>query len=110
MMKNLLLSILVAGFMTTSGTPGTLLAHDGHAHKVLGTISAVQANRVELKTPEGKMVTVTVNAKTTYARGKQKVDASVLKVGERIVAEVASEKDMIATSVTMAAAAPVAAR
>ena len=90
--------------------PAAARAHEGHAHKVLGTISAVQANRVELKTPEGKMVTVTVNAKTTYARGKQKVDASVLKVGERIVAEVASEKDMIATSVMLAAAVPVASR
>jgi hypothetical protein len=85
-------------------------AHEGHAHKVLGTITAVSANRVEMKTPEGKMVTVTVTAKTTYARGKQKVDATALKVGERIVAEVASEKDMIATSVTMPAAVPVAAR
>lgn len=90
--------------------PGLVAAHEGHAHKVLGTIAAVQANRLELKTPEGKMVTVTVNAKTTYARGRQKVDASALKVGERIVAEVASEKDMIATSVMMAAPAPVAAR
>ena len=90
--------------------PAAVWAHEGHAHKVLGTISAVQDNRVELKTPEGKMVTVTVNAKTTFARGRQKVDASALKVGERIVAEVASEKDMIATSVTMAAAVPVAAR
>ena len=90
--------------------PAAARAHEGHAHKVLGTISAVQANRVELKTPEGKMVTVTVNAKTTYARGRQKVDASALKVGERIVAEVASEKDMIATSVMLAAAVPVAAR
>lgn len=90
--------------------PGLVAAHEGHAHKVLGTITAIAGDRVEMKTPEGKMVTVTVNAKTTYARGKQKVDATALKVGERIVAEVASEKAMIATSVTMAAAVPAAAR
>jgi hypothetical protein len=90
--------------------PVAAWAHEGHAHKVLGTITAVATNRVEMKTPEGKMVTVTVNAKTTYARGKQKVDASALKVGERVVAEVASEKDMIATSVMLAAAVPVASR
>jgi hypothetical protein len=90
--------------------PAAAWAHEGHAHKVLGTISAIQANRVELKTPEGKTVSVMVNAKTTYARGKQKVDVSALKVGERVVAEVASEKDMIATSVMMAAATPVATR
>jgi hypothetical protein len=90
--------------------PAVARAHEGHAHKVLGTITAINDNRVEMKTPEGKMVTVTVNAKTTYARGKQKVDLKALKVGGRIVAEVASEKDMIATSVTLPAAAPVATR
>ena len=107
MMKKWMLAWLVAIAIVL---PAAAWAHEGHAHKVLGTISAVQANRVELKTPEGKVVTVTVNAKTIYARGKQKVDASALKVGERVVAEVASEKDMIATSVMLAAAVPVAAR
>lgn len=85
-------------------------AHEGHAHKVMGTVSARTASRIELKTPEGKVVAVTLNPKTTFARGKQKVDGTTVKVGERVVVEVASEKDMIATSVTMAAAAPVTAR
>lgn len=107
MTKTWMLAALVAIALVL---PAAGWAHEGHAHKILGTISAIEANRVQLKTPEGKTVSVVVNAKTTYARGKQKVDASALKVGERIVAEVASEKDMIATAVTMAAAAPVAAR
>jgi hypothetical protein len=38
------------------------------------------------------------------------VEASEVKVGERVVVEVASEKAMIATSVTMAAPTPVTAR
>lgn len=107
MTKKWMLASLVAVALVL---PAAAWAHEGHAHKILGTISAIQANRVELKTPEGKTVSVVVNAKTTYARGKQKVDVTALKVGERIVAEVASEKDMIATAVTMAAAVPVAAR
>ena len=85
-------------------------SHEGHAHKVMGTVSALQGNRVELKTPEGKTVTVILNEKTKYARGRQKADATAVKVGERIVAEVASEKDMIASTVTLAAAAPTTAR
>ena len=102
--------IVAGALVATLAGASIALAHEGHAHKVLGTITAVTANRVEMKTPEGKLVTLTVNAKTTYARGKQKVDAAALKIGERIVAEVASEKDMIATSVTMPAAVPVASR
>jgi hypothetical protein len=90
--------------------PAVGWAHEGHAHKVMGTVSARTANHIELKTPDGKVVTVTLNPKTTFARGKQKVDGTTVKVGERVVVEVASEKAMIATAVTMAAAAPVAAR
>lgn len=90
--------------------PAAARAHEGHAHKVMGTVSALQNNRVELKTPDGKTVTVMLNEKTRFARDRQKADAAAIKVGERIVAEVASEKDMVATTVTLAAAAPVTAR
>lgn len=89
--------------------PAAARAHEGHAHKVMGTVTALNANRVDLKTPDGKTITVTLNAKTTFARGKQKVDGTVVKVGERVVVEVASEKDMIATTVTLAVPTPVAA-
>ena len=85
-------------------------AHEGHVHKVMGTVSALQGNRVELKTPAGKTVTVLLNEKTKFARGRQRVDATAVKIGERIVAEVASEKDMIASTVTLAAAAPTTTR
>jgi hypothetical protein len=90
--------------------PAAARAHEGHAHKVMGTVSAVTANSFEMKTPEGKVITVALNEKTKFARGKQKVDAATVKVGERVVVEVASEKAMIATSVTMAAPTPVVAK
>jgi len=90
--------------------PAAARAHEGHAHKVLGTVSAIGATQLELKTPEGKTVIAKLNPKTTFARGKLKVDATALKVGERVVVEVASEKDMIASTVTMAAPTPVVAK
>jgi hypothetical protein len=90
--------------------PAAARAHEGHAHKVMGTVSAVTATQLELKTPEGKTVIATLNQKTTFARGKQKVEATAVKVGERVVVEVASEKDMIASTVTMAAPTPVVAK
>ena len=85
-------------------------AHEGHAHKVMGTVTARTATQFEMKTPEGKVVTVTLNPKTTFARGKQKVDGADVKVGERVVVVVASEKEMIATSVTMAELTPTVAK
>ena len=42
--------------------------------------------------------------------GNLRVDATALKVGERVVVEVASEKDMIASTVTMATPTPVVAK
>jgi hypothetical protein len=103
--------LLIAGIAAALlSLPAVGWAHEGHAHKVMGTVSALTATAVELKTPDGKIVNVTVTPKTTFARGKQKVDSTALKVGERVVVEVASEKAMVATSVTMAAPTPVAAR
>ena len=90
--------------------PGVALAHEGHPHKVMGTVSAVTATEMQLKTPEGKIVTAKLNPKTTFARGKQRVDASAVKVGERVVVTVPSEKEMIASTVTMAAPTPVVAK
>ena len=99
-------AILVAAL----AIPVAARAHAGHAHKVMGTVAARQDNQVQLKTPDGMMVTVVLNAKTTFARGKQKVDGTVVKVGERVVVEVVGEKDMTATVVTLAAATPTTAR
>jgi hypothetical protein len=104
------LSALFAAFACTFVLSAAAWAHEGHAHKVMGTVTSKGANQFEMKTPEGKVVTVRLNQKTTFARAKQKVDAAALQVGERVVVEVASEKEMVASSVAMAAAAPAVAK
>lgn len=88
-------------------------AHEGHAHKVLGTIAAVADAQLDVKTTDGKTVAVTLDAKTVYRQGKVKADAAMLKLGERVVVEAeqaAGAKLMTAKTVTMAAPTPVAAR
>ena len=107
-MKRRLVWGLVIGLALTA--PVALRAHAGHVHKVMGTVTAHHDNRVELKTPDGKSVTVVLNPKTTFLRGKLKVDASAVKIGDRMVVEVAGEKDMTAKAVTLSAAPAVAAR
>lgn len=87
-------------------------AHGGHAHKVMGTASAVTPSQIEVKTTDGKTVFVAVNAKTVYKHGKAKADAKMLKVGERVVIEALQEqgaKVATAQTVTMAAASTSAA-
>ena len=70
-------------------------AHEGHAHKVMGTVSSVEGDHVTVKTADGKTVMVMLDKKTAVTRGKAKLDASAVKVGERLVAEGMEEKDMI---------------
>ena len=84
--------------------PAVARAHEGHAHKVMGTV-------VMVKTTDGKTVMVMLDAKTKITQGKTKLDASALKVGDRVVAEGPEEKNMItATTLKVGEAAPAAAK
>jgi len=70
-------------------------AHEGHLHKALCTVSSVQAPHVELKTTDGKTMMVMLDKDTTITRGKEKVAASALKVGDRISVDYMEEKGMM---------------
>jgi hypothetical protein len=91
--------------------PAYVRAHEGHAHKVMGTITAATDNRLEVKTRDGKTVTIVLNEKTTIVRGKEKLDAAALKAGERVVVDVGTGKEpMTAREVKLGTAAPPAGR
>jgi hypothetical protein len=84
--------------------PGTIVAHEGHTHKVMGTVASVQGKTVEVKTTDGKTVKVTCDAKTTVTRGKESLDINALKVGERVSIDAMQEKDvMMAHAIKLAA-------
>jgi len=75
----------IIGFVVVVLTlPAAALAHEGHVHKALGTVASIAGNQVEVKTTDGKAVTVVLDAKTVFTRGKVKLDATALKVGERV--------------------------
>ena len=75
--------------------PAYAAAHEGHAHKVMGTITATHGDRLEVKTREGKTVTIILTDKTTFVRGKEKLDPRALKAGERVVVDVGNGKEPI---------------
>jgi hypothetical protein len=87
--------VAVAVMMVGLVLPGVARAHEGHVHKALGTIAGVQGVHVELKTTDGKMLTVMLDKETTITRGKEKVDASALKAGERISVDYMEENKMM---------------
>jgi hypothetical protein len=88
--------------------PAVARAHEGHAHKVMGTVSSVDGSHLMVKTTDGKTVMVMVNAKTKITQGKTKLTAAALKVGDRIVAEGTEEKEMITAATLQVGAAPAA--
>ena len=60
-------------------------AHEGHDHKIMGTIAAMHDNSVEVKATDGKMSTITLNDKTKIRRGTTAITAADLKAGDRVV-------------------------
>ena len=88
-----------------------VLAHEGHEHKIMGTVSAVHENHLEVKATDGKTSMVTMNEKTRVLRGTAKLSADAIKVGERVVVTAIETKDtdgkalMVAKEVQLAAVA-----
>ena len=65
--------------------PGYLRAHEGHAHKVMGTVEAKHENHLVVKATDGRSTTLTLNERTKIRRGKTRVGAHDIEPGERVV-------------------------
>jgi len=73
-------------------------ANEGHAHKVMGTVSSIDGRNLMVTTTDGKTVMVMLDAKTRIMQGKSKVELAALKVGDRVVAEGTEDKGMISAT------------
>ena len=92
--------IIGPALVAALAVPAAVRAHEGHAHKVMGTVSTIDGNHVEVKTTDGKIVMLMLDAKTKIIQGKTKLDATALKVGIRVVAQGTESKGMVtATSI-----------
>ncbi|HUE89241.1 MAG TPA: hypothetical protein VMO26_24450 [Vicinamibacterales bacterium] len=68
-------------------------AHPGHTHKVMGVVSMIHENHLEVKDTKDKTSTFTLDEKTRVRRGKAILKAGDLKVGDRVVVVYAEAKD-----------------
>ena len=109
MTKLKLLPILLIAFALTPAAH--VLAHPGHEHTIMGTVSVVHQNHIEVKATDGKLSMFTMNEKTRVLRGNAKVSADAIKVGERVVVMAIETKDkdgkalLVANEVRLAVAA-----
>lgn len=69
------------------------LAHDGHAHKIMGTVTARDGKHVEVKTPGGETLSIAVNEKTIVVRGKRKAPLADVQTGRRVVVDIGNGED-----------------
>ena len=84
MQRTLIPALVLAAAIVS---PALVAAHEGHTHKILGTVASIQGTHVEVKTTDGKVITVMLDAKTAVTRGKARLDATALKIGERVSVE-----------------------
>jgi hypothetical protein len=72
---------------------GPLLAHDGHAHKIMGTVTARDDKHLEVKTPSGENLSIQINEKTRVTRTKRKIGLDQVKTGLRVVVDIGNGED-----------------
>jgi hypothetical protein len=88
---------LLAVAVLTAGSGAGLLAHGGHEHKVMGTVTMAAADHVMLKDRDGKDITVKVT-KDTKVKAKPAMKVEQIKAGTRVVITTVEEKDKTMTA------------
>lgn len=103
-MTRRLTTILLAMVVFALSSGAHLLAHEGHAHKVMGTVTMAAADHVMVKDKDGKDVTIKVT-KDTKVKSKPKMKVEEIQAGTRVVVTAAMEKDKTLTAKTIEVAA-----
>ena len=85
--------VVAAALAALLFAPVSIAAHEGHAHKVMGTVSAIHENHLEVKDAKGKTLSVALDAKTKIRRAKAVAKLDDLKVGDRVVVTMIESKD-----------------
>jgi hypothetical protein len=106
-MKKRINQILMLVALTTLFLPASrALAHEGHDHKVMGTVTMAAADHIMLKDRAGKDVTIQVTPDTKVLKDKQPVKIEDVKAGTRVVitATMDAKDNMKAKSIEVGAA------
>jgi hypothetical protein len=101
-------TIFVAAVALTLAAP-VLWAHEGHVHTIMGTVTALDAKVVKVKTPSGEVLSVAITDKTSVLRAKRKVSMAEVQIGRRVVVDIGNGEDpLIAREIQVGVAAPAA--
>lgn len=78
-----------------------VFAHD--EFRIIGTVTKRQETAIDVKTKEGKTISIALNKQTLISRDKKKVDSTELKTGRYVVVDALgdSEADLLALEVRL---------
>jgi hypothetical protein len=99
-MTRRLASLFLAFVLLAFVSARPVFAHQGHEHKVMGTVTMAAADHVMLKDKDGKDVTVKV-AKDTKVKAAPALGVAEIKVGTRVVITAIEGKDKSMTAKTI---------
>ena len=103
-------ALLIALSVLALGSNTRLFAHEGHDHKVMGTVTMAMADHIMVKDTDGKDVTIQVT-KNTKVKAKPAMKVEDIKAGTRVVVTAEMEKDkMIAKEIQVGADTKAAAK
>ena len=89
--------------------PIALSAHEGHDHKIMGTVVSIDAKKIVVKPADPKVgteKTATIDGTTTFHKGKATGAAADVKAGTKVVLNVGSGKEPLKAKDIEYAAAP----
>ena len=100
--RTVLLGLCVA---IVAGT-APLLAHPGHDHKLLGTVTMAAPDHLMLKDREGKDHTVKVTTATKILKEKRRATMTDVQAGMRVVVTAATENNQLVAKLIEVGPAP----
>ncbi len=77
--------MVMAAVLVLGGLGQQALAHEGHDHKVMGTVTMAASDHVMVKDKAGKTITVQITKDTKIVRGKESLTAGDIAAGLRVV-------------------------
>lgn len=86
--------------------PSLGLAHEGHLHKVMGTVTDIDYPHLEITTTDKKSVTIMLDADTVITKGKARIKDVDINVGDRISADYTEKGGMLMVHTLKVGVAP----
>ena len=85
----------------------SVFAHEGHDHKLLGTVTEITPQRLVVRaTKDGAVSSILLVSTTKITRGQSKIAATGRRVGDPVVVKIGSGKAPLTAKAVQAGPAP----